>query len=1608
MQNLKTNIKADQYLNHYQALFNKFWNLALEMRQNKDWHSLRDLLRKDLYEFEKLPKAIKAKVDQFMRYSLQFFLNEALFHLKQEITNKEIFDFNDQSDLKINQIKAKTFFMLFKQTDKPEFIQQAYDTARVIPGYEKITLIYEQQLSERLKKEQFKKIQEIPDFDAFKNQIEGKYYSMHTKTNKSNKLNAQTFHFEEIEKLTTQQSTFEPSRRIKTSSSTSKTPKINLYLTSSLHFHRSILRETPKIDNYFNQKVSITEKNEDDDDKLFQMLLKRPQIKVAQKKVIKSQSQKVIQNKSDMKQSEIKVPIKHGYHLSKKSGGGMRQSVLNQRATSRLAVKDVSATKINTDKSIQVEFSQDQSNIMLQESLLEKEIKDDDRQMSYNSFSDDHHFFHIDYRKIEVILKEISEAQRKQAAKYILKYLKVYMVHKKQQKNQEKPKQVFSQFMAEIGATNVLHEEKIYRIKLILQMCQQLDNLKYKKWHVISQIKQLGSHQWKVSDIKWAVYRRITSKKERKAQPYHQDIIKLYKENINYADLIDIYSRNIDGTNAIFILSILLEINGRLFDLRMYMKNLSHLVRDMDFSQDILLKLIQFYFQQSHKNFNNQYPLQCYTTGSKQNAKDFQSIYQVSQHIIQLLNENFYIKKTMNGIKLRKIIDSEILIQNKRDGYEIIRKRKDQFRRMYVKQTIFYYIINKKQLMHRQKLIQKSQSIIQEEKVTTPKKNRQIKNFFSGLRSQTFNQSDDKNQSDSQLSGSERRTSKKNRRSLLSPDYFEQIKHLENIVDDKPFPNLFQDQELLLTYLKYVDDYLLICTLHFSFNLEHPKQVGYFIENCYDYYSQNKVKSTQIIFDEFIQKYELNRNAVQNSLYYYRNINHQAKLEILSKQPQREHYKAQRKEIIRSEYIEKKRINRLLVSQEQNEISMDHYFIFTLKIQSKQSIYFRIRNFQNQWYLYVYQMKQPLYIKIEKQHQLNKLKKMFQIVISDQNKQKHLTYQILKYLVLNYVKEIQTSVGYRHFLGFQRDIKQQFNYNLIRTDPQGIYQFILLNLVQCKSDTIKNVLRSFCTFSQFSVFSKVKNTSNKNYILFTEIKIYDFEIVQIQIYPYNSRTHIFKAYLNQDDLKMLNLQNLSLEEKAEQLKNHLSVNMNNQQRQIHLTYENNMLYVSKLNDALYKSQLVKPLFEKQKKIIYHIYKRIKKIKNQFIVFTIQINILDWSINILMYIPSLCKQFKAIMLFDDIKRLNTNTLDQFIPNTSLDYFFSDENQKFNDFIEDKIKKMDKNSLLSVEVDSVINSPRYRKAQTKAKTILYKSSFPQRVSYDFRLFKENYQSQKKINKIDVEYDIQKLIQYLKISIQNGIKKPSNPQLYFWDQLIEMANIHLNSANKYILQIDTFRGIIRQLIFSQRVFIDGEYQAEVFFEQSQVEYGSMFEKYSFVSLKESQQAQIYFAYRNLLDYSHIINLKCQFRQCIYNFSKNSSTQVSYSQAIRILHSTSRYIEEQLKLRKQIINFPQVENKSILSMKSNKKNMNVKFRINDHTKYKFIYQQRLMATIIVTIFYKNKQFYFFMEDSHTQSQKMIKMKIKAVQENIPHITILLENDINQSFQKSPYIRSL
>ena len=70
--------------------------------------------------------------------------------------------------------------------------------------------------------------------------------------------------------------------------------------------------------------MSISERNEDEDNKLFQMLLKRPQIKVAQKKVIKSQSQKIIENKSEMKQSESRIPFKHGYHMSKKSGGGMR------------------------------------------------------------------------------------------------------------------------------------------------------------------------------------------------------------------------------------------------------------------------------------------------------------------------------------------------------------------------------------------------------------------------------------------------------------------------------------------------------------------------------------------------------------------------------------------------------------------------------------------------------------------------------------------------------------------------------------------------------------------------------------------------------------------------------------------------------------------------------------------------------------------------------------------------------------------------------------------------------------------------------------------------------------------------------------------------------------------------------------------------------------------------------------------------------------------------------------------------------------------------------------------------------------------------------------
>lgn len=55
-------------------------------------------------------------------------------------------------------------------------------------------------------------------------------------------------------------------------------------------------------------------------------------------------------------------------------------------------------------------------------------------------------------------------------------------------------------------------------------------------------------------------------------------------------------------------------------------------------------------------------------------------------------------------------------------------------------------------------------------------------------------------------------------------------------------------------------------------------------------------------------------------------------------------------------------------------------------------------------------------------------------------------------------------------------------------------------------------------------------------------------------------------------------------------------------------------------------------------------------------------------------------------------------------------------------------------------------------------------------------------------------QSLSDRLFMSMGVSREKPLNIEIYFWDKLLELANIILIETNKYILVIDTFSGILR----------------------------------------------------------------------------------------------------------------------------------------------------------------------------------------------------------------------
>ncbi|CAD8178571.1 unnamed protein product [Paramecium octaurelia] len=1693
-------LTSKDYINKYTHIFQESLPLCIQYRKDKEWDQIVHLIGDHIKEFDKLPSGVKQKVDQFTKSSLYFFLAEAQYHLKQTLTAEGLLAL-DTNDEKINQIKAKTYFMLYKQTNKIEHIEYAAKLAEQFFGSDhKISQLYQTELEQRQRKIKFLQLQSIPNFEVFKQGLEFQYFKNQSKK-EANLKKGRNMHLSEIEKLTTEASTFEPSKRIRYKGNESllkiSDQKMNLYLplsSSNLHSKSIIqfrqnnitseLRGSYKLDSVQDMPVESSNMQE--------LLLQRPQSCKQRhpKKLVKNQqTQPSPQKQHHHQQSSLSQQQQNRNTLLKRSQIKLhQQNLMKSSSKQRIEVKEQSQPKILDSKSIQCEISEQSSYFKTDQQRGQQDldfhfsprIGQSYYSLNTSSGGSKHQ---IDNEYLHNRLDGLYKIQQEHALRMIIKNFRSFVQKQKIQKSQDlmkksTAKQHFSNLIVEVGATkNILIEEKIARIKSILHICQVIDQGSLKSWMIYSPIKQINAVSWKIKNISWVVFKRLKTKKTQ----IHPDIAKLYKETPKYRQIIEVWSSSIDGTNAIFVLSISIEIKGKQYDIRLHLKNIQNISKDFEntfSSTELISQLINVYFQSHGIQYNPSIKPTTQFIQTKQTLlrQDIlkKGCQNISNHLNQLFLNNFLYMRTENGYKFRRVTFSEQILENQVELYRQIEQRRNLIKKTFSPFHVGSRYFGIKNSNLRNKKLLKSLSIaIELQSPVLQSTAMSPYNYWQGLRSQSFKaeyqdeiieessftpksgfssasprssispQIRPKNNTFSSFSQSSSNLMKKSKQKPIAEDYFKNYPKQRDIKLKDPIPfNPYQSQQILLLYLTRDKEGWHVNYLTFTFNFENPENFGHFLLHSYLFQQRDVIQSSYSL-QKFTQIVDLDVSILKIYLGYYRNIPYIAKLKYIKQINQIDGYTYQKSNNINfdefPEYKITRRIERKSLINDNSQINKDHYYIFIFKPLNQSRIVFRIKQsyFKGKeiYQLYLYKNQQPKFIQINNQQSLTKLQELFKKILDQQSRPIIGEFQQLQRVLNYYILQEYKANGSYVTLGFQNQTKQIFNYELKSNSTKEIYKILLKHLVANEQSHIKNLLRTYWM----------------NLLQFTQYLMdEDIMILEILIFPFEKRLSSFKTYLNHNDLQTFQILNLSVEEKALFLKNLLSLAYKGNSQQVHLSLNSNFKYVNQINENMGSKQKTN-LFIKQKQAIQLIFQRVKKLSKHFLIVSLFQNTLNHDLIIQIYIPNLCKQFRSVMSDYEFSNLHQTTLDKIIPGNileSLDEYLNHFPQRYNNFIQfmrqqklqhiddqfsiksrlsersgissisiQKFKDQYEQMLMNQQQSDLSHGYNYYRSQAQSqtghhqqnqikhsykilrseskkpssRTYFGKLSHPQRVSHDVQLFKERVSVKPSISKFDTFYDVIKLQQILKIAALSKNISYKFLMCYFWEQMIEDCNIIMTNYNKYILQIDTYRGILRQLGVSQQVYIDDDYQAEIFFEQQQVEYGSMFEKYSFISLKESQSTNIYFSYKKLDGSTQkAINLKCQFRQCIYNYS--SLNQISYNTALRILKQSSDYLTEQIKNKKKVIEFPKVDIKSIQALRTNKKSIKLETYINNHSKYKFIYSSRLMMNVIVTILYKNERFYFYLEDCQKQIEFPIKMSIKSVQDNIPHIQMLLQ----------------
>ncbi|CAD8127122.1 unnamed protein product [Paramecium sonneborni] len=274
------------------------------------------------------------------------------------------------------------------------------------------------------------------------------------------------------------------------------------------------------------------------------------------------------------------------------------------------------------------------------------------------------------------------------------------------------------------------------------------------------------------------------------------------------------------------------------------------------------------------------------------------------------------------------------------------------------------------------------------------------------------------------------------------------------------------------------------------------------------------------------------------------------------------------------------------------------------------------------------------------------------------------------------------------------------------------------------------------------------------------------------------------------------------------------------------------------------------------------------------------------------------------------------------------------------------------------------------------------------------------------------------------KNNLDMISTFEIKIWESLIDRVQISKNTQNRFILNLDTFKGVLRENLYTQVVYLGNEVNAlfEVFVENVRKPF-NMSKPYFPIRLNESQNFQMYQRI-TLFEQPKIVNFKMMLRKVLYsyyndekrnlqNLKLNDCSVDQYEFIESDIQKCSVYmlnkLKKQLKLNPSKFIVQEVEGDEkcpqVIKVNANYAQYS-SFKAYQYTLLKRMVFTMKPTQIHVSIFYqeKRKKFCLYFESMKNCKNTIVKYSLKEIQHCIPNTIGLLNLGLHQELGNRIY----